>query len=157
MFREKSSLFGHHVPKAESVGKKRPLEEEGDCEMECGETKRPCPPTNNSASRNKSLDEILNFPLPSTESVGCIVKMYTEEELPLNEIMEVVGVLSFDTPGIVADSEEREDFHPPSSVIPRLHCILSHRWLHNNPNLSTQAGQKWDQGLSYSLKLYPKL
>ena len=82
-FREKSNLSGMQSPKAVSIGKKRPLEEEDEnCEMmEHVETKRPCPLTNNSSSTTSgNLEKILNFPLPSSESVGCITKIYSEEE-----------------------------------------------------------------------------
>ena len=136
-------------PKAVSIGKKRPLEEEDEnCEMmEHVETKRPCPLTNNSSSTTSgNLEKILNFPLPSSESVGCITKIYSEEELPLNHILEMVGILSFNTPGVSTDDEEREDFQPPSSVVPRIHCITANKWEHNNPYLSTYIGPKWNEG-----------
>lgn len=130
------------------VGKKRPLEEDC-CEMmDSTEVKRPCPPTapTTAPSDSRSLEKILNFPLPSSDSVGCIVKMYRDEELPLNEIFEVLGIVSFNTPGVSADNDEHEDFHPPSSVIPRIHCIIAHKLLHNNPHLSRHAGPKWEEG-----------
>jgi hypothetical protein len=58
----------------------------------------------------------------------------------------VVGVLSFNTPG-VSDDEEREDFQPPSSIVPRIHCIASQKWQHNNPYIISYSGQKWNEGL----------
>lgn len=153
-FREKSSQHGLLLPKPTTIGKKRPLEEDevNDCEMECSETKRPCPSRNNdipSVPVNGNMEKLLNFPLPSTETVGCIVKMYSEEELPLNDILEVVGVLSFNTPGVAIDDEEQEDFQPPSSIIPRIHCITAHKWQHNNPYLSSHVGRQWEEGLKY--------
>ena len=93
------------------------------------------------------VEKILNFPLPSSESVGCILKMYCDEELILNDVIEVVGVISFDTPREEAmDTDEPTEFQPPSSLIPRIHCILQNKWLHNNPNLSP-SGQRWNEGL----------
>lgn len=148
IFKQKSLQHGSHLSEPVSVGKKRHLEEE-DCEMECGESKRHCPPSSNGSSSNAvngNLDKILNFPLPSSETVGCIVKMYKEDELPLNEVMEVVGILSFGTPGIQCADEEKEDFQPPSSVVPRIHCLVSRKWHHNNPCLSTHIGPKWEEG-----------
>jgi hypothetical protein len=129
------------------------LEEEDDSEMmelDCESNKRLCPSTNTnpsmSATTNGNLSKILNFPLPSSESVGCIVKMYSEDEVPLNDVLEVVGILSFNTPG-VSDDEEREDFQPPSSIVPRIHCIGTHKWQHNNPYMSSYIGEKWNEGL----------
>lgn len=150
-FREKSNVSGMRPLGVVSVGKKRPLDDDEDnCEMmEHVETKRPCPSTNSTSSTatNGNLDKILNFPLPSSESVGCITKIYSEEELPLNDILEMVGVLSFNTPRVVStDEEDREDFQPPSSVIPRIHCIMANKWQHNNPYLSTHTGPKWNEG-----------
>jgi hypothetical protein len=151
IFREKNSLSGLQPSRPVSIGKKRPLEEEDDNEMmDLGESnKRPCPLTNANPSMsvtNGNLDKILNFPLPSSESVGCIVKIYSEDEVPLNDVLEVVGVLSFNTPG-VSDDEEREDFQPPSSIVPRIHCIASQKWQHNNPYIISYSGQKWNEGL----------
>lgn len=117
--------------------------------MDCVETKRPCPVTSNSSlatANGNDVDKILNFPLPSSESIGCIVKIYSEEELPLNDVLEVVGVLSFNTPGVANDEEDREDFQPPSSIVPRVHCITAHKWQHNNPYLSPCIGEKFNEG-----------
>ena len=156
-FAEKSHQFRTHFrTNPISVGKKRPLDQEDESiEMECGETKRSCPsvePTNpNSISGSGDMEKILNFPLPSTDSVGCILKMYTEDELPLNDVIEVVGIVSFNTPGVSMEGEEKEDFHPPSSIIPRIHCIVIHKWLHNNPLLPRFIGTKWDEGKCVTL------
>ncbi|EFX76920.1 hypothetical protein DAPPUDRAFT_305993 [Daphnia pulex] len=149
IFREKNSLSGLQPSRPVSIGKKRPLEEEDDNEMmDLGESnKRPCPLTNTNPSTsvtNGNLDKILNFPLPSSESVGCIVKIYSEDEVPLNDVLEVVGVLSFNTSG-VSDDEEREDFQPPSSIVPRIHCIGSQKWQHNNPYIISYSFQKWNE------------
>ncbi|KAK4003105.1 hypothetical protein OUZ56_004887 [Daphnia magna] len=114
--------------------------------MEEGESnKRPCPRTSNNVANatNGNLEKILNFPLPSSESIGCIVKIYSDDEIPLNDVMEVVGVLSFNTPGVLVDDEEPEEFQPPSSVVPRIHCIRTQKWEHNNPYLPSHGGQKW--------------
>lgn len=152
VFAEKGNRFRTQLTNPIVVGKKRPLEEEEDNSdmMECAESKRPCPDeTSNPAAilnGSGSMEKILNFPLPSSESVGCILKMYTEEELPLNDVVEVVGIVSFNTPGVVAvEGEEKEDFQPPSSIILRIHCIVTHNWNHNNPLLSPNSSPKWDE------------
>lgn len=143
--------FRVDLPNLPVGGKKRPLaEEENDMVAEdCGDVKRPCPQTGpgTSTAREQNLDKILNFPLPSTESIGCIAKIYADEELPLNEVLEVVGIVSFNSPGFSSESEDREDFHPPSSVVPRIHCISAQRWLHNNPHLCRSIGSKWEEGM----------
>ncbi|KAI9561857.1 hypothetical protein GHT06_012819 [Daphnia sinensis] len=147
-FSEKNKFPGVQPGRSLLVGKKRTFEEEqDDCEMmEEGESnKRPCPGSSNNvaSATNGNLEKILNFPLPSSESVGCIVKVYNDDEIPLNDVMEVVGVLSLNTPGVLVDDEEREDFQPPSSVVPRIHCIRTQKWEHNNPYLPSHGGQKW--------------
>ena len=155
MFAEKNNQFRTQLANPVAVGKKRSLENEDESSeiMECAESKRPCTiETSNSSAAamsngSGSIDKILNFPLPSTESIGCILKMYSEEELPLNDVVEVAGIVSFNTPGVVAmEGEEREDFQPPSSIIPRIHCIVMHKWNHNNPLLSNFSSPKWDEG-----------
>lgn len=111
------------------------------------EIKRPCP-TDRPATEDRSghnVERILNFPLPSSESIGCIVKTYCEEELPLNQVLEVVGVVSFNTPSPVGDQEE--EFHPPSSIIPRIHAVSFSLLDHSNPNLCQQTGSDWNQGI----------
>ncbi len=90
MFAEKSNQYRTQLTNPIVVGKKRPLEEEESNEMmECAESKRPCPDETSTpaaiSNGSGSMETILNFPLPSSESVGCILKMYTEEELPLND------------------------------------------------------------------------
>lgn len=112
-------------------------------------SKRPCPTTGPAAvaTRDVTLDKILNFPLPSSDPVACIVKIYSEEEAPLNQVLEVVGVLSFNTPGVIAEAEDSEDFQPPSSVVPRIHTILSRKWVHNNPHLCRHLDSKWEEGI----------
>lgn len=136
---------------AESVGKKRSLEtNEGTDEPMRENVKKACSsdgaPVPHSAPP-VDVEKILNFPLPSSESVGCILKMYCDEELILNDVIEVVGIISFDTPrGEAMDTDEPSEFNPPSSLIPRIHCLLKKSWLHNNPHLPPTE-QHWSEGL----------
>ena len=73
--------------------------------------------------------------------------MYCDEELILNDVIEVVGIISFDTPrGEAMDTDEPSEFNPPSSLIPRIHCLLKKSWHHNNPHLPPTE-QHWSEGL----------
>ena len=129
-------------------GRKRPLDDD---EMDVSESEFKRPRAVNSGAGPSTLSspdvtKILNYPIPSSETIACIVKMYTESELMLNVVMEVVGIVSFNTPGV---SEEREDFQPPSSVIPRIHCLVSAPWEHNNPLLNRQLSPLWKEGIHH--------
>ena len=100
-----------------------------------------------SASTVSNQNKILNYPLPSSETIGCLVKIYADEELILNQIIEVVGIVSFNTPG-ACDTEDKDDFQPPSSIIPRIHCLSVVQWAHNNPHLSQRLSPQWTEQVS---------
>eukprot|EP00794_Sanderia_malayensis_P005228 gene5228-5885_t len=93
-----------------------------------------------------------NFPLESDTGKPCMVIMYDNDDtVKLNEVVEFIGVLSCDT-SLAAATMESPDSHsdelvtpgmmsaeelsahcPPSSLVPRLHCILTRRLSHDNP------------------------
>jgi len=132
-----------------SVSKKRSLEmDEGNDESMEDSLKKACSSDGVAVPRpapTVNVEKILNFPLPSSDPMGCILKIYSEEDLILNDVIEVVGIVSFDTPtGDAMDTDEPSEFQPPSSLIPRIHCLLKNKWLHNNPNLAS-TGQRWDE------------
>lgn len=89
----------------------------------------------------------LNFPLPGESGPACLVKVYEEDgDLKVNDLLEVVGVLSVDPALATFDHEdegmtdisnaaEREAHTPPPSLVPRLHAVLIRKLVHNNPIL----------------------
>lgn len=110
---------------------------------------------NDAASSSGSRDNYdLNFPLPDEKGTPCLAIIYdTEEEsIKLNEVVEFVGILSCDPILAAATMNESESHEgqsqgmmpieecsahcPPSSLVPRLHCILSRRLKHSNPMLT---------------------
>ncbi|XP_076764634.1 mini-chromosome maintenance complex-binding protein [Xylocopa sonorina] len=77
-----------------------------------------------------SKEYILNFPIPMDDGKACIVKIYEDTCLKLNETIEIIGFLSLDPLlNIVSDADgtmteaEMNIHHPPVSLIPRLHAI----------------------------------
>lgn len=97
-----------------------------------------------------SKDHILNFPVPTDDGKACIVKMYEDPTLKLNEIIEVIGFVSLDPLlSTIHDSDETmtEDemnvHHPPASLVPRLHAVkiisLSKQEIKNAPEIISKA------------------
>lgn len=84
----------------------------------------------NKESNIFSKEYILNFPIPIKDGKACIVKIYNDTPLKLNETIEIVGFISLD-PLLngVDDSDETMSetenavHHPPASLVPRLHAI----------------------------------
>ncbi|VVB02908.1 unnamed protein product [Arabis nemorensis] len=78
------------------------------------------------------------LPATSKDSLSCLVKIYDspESELKLNDVVEFLGVLTFDTNVMDMDSldensedlSEAESVQMPPGKVPRLHCII-HRKL----------------------------
>lgn len=72
--------------------------------------------------------------------------MYCEKEASLNSIIEVLGIISLSSTDLNSQ-DERGEFHPPSTIIPRIHCLIANKWMHNNPcmpriqGLQTEAGR----------------
>lgn len=67
--------------------------------------------------------------LPVMEELQCLVKVYGDavDQFKLNEVVEFVGVLSI-TPQLSSFTEEEDEFMlqtplPPSSLLPRVHCL----------------------------------
>ncbi|KOC64346.1 Mini-chromosome maintenance complex-binding protein [Habropoda laboriosa] len=77
-----------------------------------------------------SKEYILNFPIPIDDGKACIVKIYEETAIKLNEIIEIIGFISLDPLlNTVHDFDETMTeaemnvHHPPTSLVPRLHAI----------------------------------
>ncbi|CAL7944101.1 unnamed protein product [Xylocopa violacea] len=77
-----------------------------------------------------SKEYILNFPIPMDDGKACIVKVYEDTCLKLNETIEIIGFISLDPHlNIIPEADETMTeaeitiHHPPVSLIPRLHAI----------------------------------
>ncbi|XP_063684555.1 mini-chromosome maintenance complex-binding protein-like [Bolinopsis microptera] len=82
----------------------------------------------------------LNMVLPTDSGVCCIPLIYTQDTSPfkINDILEITGILErieIDTTSCDMDEEERARF-PPSSIVPRVHCVDVRLRQHINPLLS---------------------
>ena len=81
----------------------------------------------------------INLPLPNPNGKAAIIKLYdiAEGDIKLNDMIEVVGIVSLD-PSMASGEEDEDGFSslpslPPPSLVPRLH-VLTHRILpHPNP------------------------
>ncbi|CAD1477307.1 unnamed protein product, partial [Heterotrigona itama] len=77
-----------------------------------------------------SMEYVLNFPIPMDDGKACIVKIYEDISLKLNQIIEIIGFISLDPLlNIIDDLDETMTeaeitvHHPPASLVPRLHAI----------------------------------
>eukprot|EP01126_Amoeba_proteus_P041638 TRINITY_DN4486_c0_g1_i7.p2 TRINITY_DN4486_c0_g1~~TRINITY_DN4486_c0_g1_i7.p2 ORF type:complete len:381 (-),score=69.33 TRINITY_DN4486_c0_g1_i7:1934-3076(-) len=98
---------------------------------------------------NKVLPD-LNMPVP-TEGTPVLLKVYDEDTIKLNTLIEVVGILSPMDPDAVSNSERdavhemfgttREEIFahsPPSSLVPRLHAVFITKLGEANPLVQCQ-------------------
>ncbi|KAJ8925194.1 hypothetical protein NQ315_001380 [Exocentrus adspersus] len=102
-------------------------------------------------SQTSSKTYILNFPLPDRIGKACHLKVYKDSsDLKLNDTCEFVGFLDTDplTEAIYQQTDEMDDMenkmemevlHPPSSLIPRIHCVSFKKIKHNNPLLGCES------------------
>ncbi|XP_071514071.1 mini-chromosome maintenance complex-binding protein isoform X2 [Panulirus ornatus] len=128
---------------------------------ECGETKRSKTDggdeitqeyqgTGNDGTRAvASLTVNLNFPIPEMKGTPCLLKIYDDLNFSLNEIIEVVGILSVDPTlssrgidheegdSLAMDLEEEAAHNLPPSLVPRLHVLTAQKVSHTNPLLPT--------------------
>ncbi|XP_076238488.1 mini-chromosome maintenance complex-binding protein [Calliopsis andreniformis] len=97
-----------------------------------------------------SKEHLLNFPVPIDDGKACIVKIYEDPALKLNQIVEVVGFISLDPLlSNVHDSDETMTeaemnvHHPPVSLVPRLHAVkiinLLKQEIQNAPEIISKA------------------
>lgn len=102
--------------------------------------------TNHSVPLSK--DYILNFPIPNEEdAMTCLIKVYENGDgtMKLNEMYEFVGFLSINPMTFTRNEEiddvidlEMEMHNPPTSLVPRIHCVSWKKLEHNNPLLDLQ-------------------
>lgn len=89
----------------------------------------------------------LNFPIPGMKGTPCLVKLYDDVSFSLNDVIEIVGILSVD-PSLArqnanSDNNEMEFMDveedaarcPPPSLVPRLHVLTARKMPHTNPLL----------------------
>ncbi|XP_053996434.1 mini-chromosome maintenance complex-binding protein [Hylaeus anthracinus] len=97
-----------------------------------------------------SKEYILNFPIPMDDGKACIVKIYEDTALKLNEVIEIIGFISLDpllsTIHDVDETMTEAEMsiqHPPASLIPRLHAVkvihLSKQEIENAPEIMSKA------------------
>ena len=82
----------------------------------------------------------LNLPLPAPHGKASIVKLYDvkDGDIKLNDIIEVVGIVSLDPNLAVPDADDEMGSSPslpPPSLVPRLHALTFTHLSHNNPLL----------------------
>ncbi|KAL6263858.1 hypothetical protein P5V15_003939 [Pogonomyrmex californicus] len=96
-----------------------------------------------------SKDHILNFPVPIDGGKACIIKVYDETVLKLNQVIDVIGFVSLDpmlsTIYNVDEMNEAEvhTHNPPVSLVPRLHTVkiieLTKSKIVNSPEIMSKA------------------
>jgi len=82
----------------------------------------------------------LNLPLPAPHGKASIVKLYDvkDNDIKLNDVIEVVGIVSLDPNLAVPDVDDEMGSSPtlpPPSLVPRLHALTFTHLSHNNPLL----------------------
>lgn len=97
-----------------------------------------------------SKEHFNNFPLPGSIGKKCHLKLYkNQDKLKLNDVCEFIGFLAIDPIAEAAFHEdddfenrlEQETLHPPSSLVPRIHCVTFKKLTHNNPLLHSEEDQ----------------
>jgi len=92
----------------------------------------------NNIQKIRSNTVSLNHPIPGSNGKAAIVKMYDvkDGDIKLNDMLEVVGVISLD-PSLASFTEEESDHAspqlPPPSLVPRIHALYHTKLPHNNP------------------------
>ncbi|XP_044268941.1 mini-chromosome maintenance complex-binding protein [Tribolium madens] len=103
--------------------------------------KRSCthPPRPEETTPFVSQEYLLNFPIPNPSGKVCRLKIYKDtDKIKLNSVFEFVGFLSLNPIlGTNNDDDmnglESQIHNPPSSLIPRIHCVTFKSLSHNNP------------------------
>nr|XP_033325694.1 mini-chromosome maintenance complex-binding protein-like isoform X1 [Megalopta genalis]XP_033339936.1 mini-chromosome maintenance complex-binding protein-like isoform X1 [Megalopta genalis] len=76
-----------------------------------------------------SKEYLLNLPIPVDDGIACIVKIYEDAAMKLNQIIEVIGFVSLDPLLSTCNMDETMTeaelnvHHPPTSLVPRLHAV----------------------------------
>jgi len=113
---------------------------EGEVESKKAKAEDGKPAQHSTGSKPVSKPKLgINLPLPNPNGKAAIIKLYdiAEGDIKLNDMIEVVGIVSLD-PSMASGEEEEDGFSslpslPPPSLVPRLH-VLTHRILpHPNP------------------------
>ncbi|KAL5268229.1 hypothetical protein ACHWQZ_G002180 [Mnemiopsis leidyi] len=126
-----------------SCGKKRGAEDPDEMDTDEDESKKVKSGENVETSQKEedsSSFQGLNMVLPTDSGVCCIPLIYTQDTSPfkINDVIEITGILErleIDTSSVEMDEEESARF-PPSSIVPRVHCLDVKLRSHINPLLS---------------------
>ncbi|KAG5886571.1 hypothetical protein JTB14_011283 [Gonioctena quinquepunctata] len=105
---------------------------------------------NSSGSDNHSAASVRDlsstFPIPNKSNKICHLKVYKDQEgLKLNEVYEFIGFLATDAvmdPVLNKDDENSMEFntlHPPTSLVPRIHCVSYTKLVNQNPLLRNET------------------
>ncbi|XP_050694533.1 mini-chromosome maintenance complex-binding protein-like [Eriocheir sinensis] len=117
----------------------------------------PTTASTSSTSTTSTTTPELNFPFPGMKGTPALVKIYEEESLTLNQVIEVVAILSVsphlasssspssssigveEEGGVIGGDGDMETpgghSASPASLVPRLHAILARPMAHTNPLL----------------------
>lgn len=136
------------IPVEEVKSVKRAVEDE-EMETEPIETKpqtskKQCTQENQPSISSEVKNSIVlrehskSFPLPERSGKKCQIILYDNyDELKLNDLVELVGFLSFNPASQACIEEEDESkfgvHQPPVSIVPRIHCVKYKKVIHNNP------------------------
>lgn len=94
-----------------------------------------------------SKDYVLNFPIPIEDGTTCLIKVYENSNtIKLNEMYEFVGFLTINPLTFANNDDDDNDeidlemqmHNPPTSLVPRIHCVSCKALEHNNPLLNLQ-------------------
>lgn len=128
------------------------------------------PKVNNELAQGSSSAAMvtsLNHPVPGEKGPSCIVHVYDKcEDIKLNDMIEFVGVVSIQprfatfaeekpeesspmvlTPDSFMSEEEHAAHYPPTSLVPRLHCVFYQHLKHSNPSIPLDNDEKTSDSL----------
>lgn len=118
-------------------------------------------------SSSAAVDTSLNHPIPGEQGPPCIIHVYDQcEDIKLNDMIEFVGVVSIQpkfaafaeekpdesgpmvlTPDSFMSEEEHAAHYPPTSLVPRLHCVFYQHLKHSNPSIPLDIDEKISDSL----------
>jgi hypothetical protein len=124
-------------------------------------------PLGNSAEGPKGMSSSLNHPVPGEKGPSCIVHVYNKcEDIKLNDIIEFVGIVSVQpsfasfpedksedsnhmalAPDSFMSEEEQASHYPPTSLVPRLHCVFYQHLKHSNPSIPLDINENISETL----------
>jgi len=113
----------------------------------------------NNIQKIRSNTVSLNHPIPGSNGKAAIVKMYDvkDGDIKLNDMLEVVGVISLD-PSLASFTEEESDHAspqlPPPSLVPRIHALYHTKLPHNNPLVPDKPAMPLEEAVDARKELH---